>query len=233
VFAYYQWQVAKDAVAVADKQWKVADEALRDARAGARTAEDRAERLTKANESLAEAAKRQAETSLQISRASEASANAAEKSARTAEASFTIGERPWVMVKGASYAEIKAGQAPTAILTIINTGNTPAFNVTTDTMIAFRNTPVPAPMPITITPGQVGSKSSIAPKADMNIIISHRELMTNELIKNLYENNYRLYVWGKIEYEDIFKRRHKTEFCGVQRMGTLNFDLCDGNNTAN
>ncbi len=195
---------------------------------------DSSAELAKHNQAVLSENQKLADASKETSKASELTAKSAEQSARFAQESFAMGERPWVMIKGANYLEIKVGQSPSAILTIVNTGNTSAFNVTTDTMIAFRNSRVPVPMPIKPRiSGEVGSKSSIAPKTDMTIIITHNVIMTEDMIKRLYEENYRLYVWGKIEYEDVFKRRHRTEFCGVQRTGTLNFDLCDNNNTAN
>jgi hypothetical protein len=144
-----------------------------------------------------------------------------------------FGERAWVTAKDAYHNEFKTGEQPQAVVAIINAGNTPARNLTIYGNIQWRDKPIPTPMiflPLPST-GQEPSFSVIAPNEGMNISFSDIPVLTDDIIKLAREQKIHLYVWGKIDYDDIFGKHHKTEFCFVDRFYARVFATCSNNNT--
>jgi hypothetical protein len=189
-------------------------------------------KILKINQKLADYAGKQAAAANRSADASQASARAAEKSAQTAQASLVTVQRPWVLVRAAEASELKAGYRARAHVIITNFGNTPAFNVIAKTNISFRDSLLPTPMPMGFPISEL-SVVTIGPRGDYEIFPEHSVVLTETLIKEIPRKNLKLYIWGRIEYDDIFQKHHITDFCMVQKMGTDKFDACSSNNTAN
>ena len=139
---------------------------------------------------------------------------------------FTLGERPWVIVQNANYKDFKVGDKPIAVIVFINTGRTPARNVRTIGHIALRYEPAPNPIPYN-SPNCYDSNSVIGPNNVMSLLLqTNGPLLNEEDLKAVNEKKLRLYIWGCVDYDDIFSNHYKTNFLLVNKPGTDNFDFC-------
>ena len=144
------------------------------------------------------------------------------------------GQRAWVTLKEADHTDIKEGERVGIKLVFTNSGNSPALNLTINSNAQFRSIPVPTPMPLAdeCAP-QDRSKGVVTPHGDFLNIKTTNEILARKQIADIRNRNSRLYAWGRIEYDDIFGERHRTEYCLFSQPGTLSFTGCENNNTAN
>ena len=99
--------------------------------------------------------------------------------------------------------------------------------------IHVSNNHIPTSHSLEINKNQPHSMLVLAPKMEMNFNISHSLILTHEIIDQINKRNLFLYVWGKIEYDDIFGQHHTTNFCAFKVDQTNNFGGCETNNNAN
>ena len=143
------------------------------------------------------------------------------------------GQRAWVTLKQADHTEIREGESVGIKLVFTNSGNSPALNLTINSNAQFRSFPLPTPMPLAdeCAP-QDRSRGVVTPHGDF-LNIKTTGILTKEQIADINNRNRRLYAWGSVEYDDIFGKRHRTEYCLFSQPGTLSFTGCENNNTAN
>ncbi|HYM19503.1 MAG TPA: hypothetical protein VEW28_00700 [Candidatus Kapabacteria bacterium] len=89
---------------------------------------------------------------------------------------------------------------------IKNSGQTPAYNVVVWIISGIREFPLIRPL---VGGNPTNTPSRIAIHSNMDIEIN-ATLPPN--ITNFRGQNEALYFWGRIEYEDIFRKRHHTNF---------------------
>ncbi|MGD0022132.1 MAG: hypothetical protein ABSC54_07495 [Smithellaceae bacterium] len=145
---------------------------------------------------------------------------------------MTVQSRAWVTVKGAELRGIKEGQPITAKLVFHNSGKTPAMEVTIYNNINLFGQTVPDPMPYGSYVGHI-SKAVIGPDSDFGSFITKKEILTIQDIQAIVHRKANIYVYGRVDYRDIFHCQRYTEYCLVNKVGTLDFDVCEKHNTAN
>jgi hypothetical protein len=155
---------------------------------------------------------------------------------------FTLQERAWIFMEGSNYSVgeredlsgAKANRAKTDLV-FRNTGNTPALN----TMAWFCAQIREQPLPEDASKPQLPALSCreipfgiIGPNAVFNIGQADEERVVDAVTAaKLDSNELKLYIWGVIEYEDFFQRRHMTRFCFTNSTGKL-VAPCENNNRA-
>jgi hypothetical protein len=139
-----------------------------------------------------------------------------------------------------------------AMIVYSNTGRTPAFNTTIRVDHSMRETPIPEDtsfpaadiqlskaimMPLTdmfvdagVIPIMVVATGPVTTPAVPKIIQtepfpSSSPTATNKMFKGQW------YVYGVIEYDDIFGQHHRTKFCSYNVWGQSVFFPCPGYNT--
>ena len=140
--------------------------------------------------------------------------------------------RAWVTVKGAELVTIKEGQPITAKIVFRNSGKTPAMDVTIYNNINLFSQPIPDPMPHVTYAGNI-SKAVIGPDSDFGNIITKKEILSSQDFQAILHRKADIYIYGRVDYRDIFNFHRTTEYCLVNKVGTLNFDACEKHNTAN
>lgn len=145
---------------------------------------------------------------------------------------MTVQSRAWVTVKGAELAEIKEGQQITAKIIFRNSGKTPAMEVAIYNNINLFGQVVPDPMPNGTYDGRI-SKAVIGPDSDFGSFITEKEILTAQELQEIVHRKANIYLYGRVDYRDIFHCQRYTEYCLVNKIGTLNFDACEKHNIAN
>lgn len=145
---------------------------------------------------------------------------------------MVLQSRAWITIKGAEIVEIKEGQPITAKIVFRNSGKSPALEVTIYNNINLYGQQVPDPMPYGHYSGR-GSKSVIGPDSDFGSFITKKEILTMQELQAIRHHKAAIYVYGRVDYRDIFHCQRTTEYCMVNKFGTLNFDACEKNNIAN
>ena len=148
--------------------------------------------------------------------------------------SLEIVERAWV---GPTDLKLIRKPTPSEDVTIdvfwTNTGRTPALNVIVRRMIHLSYEPVPQfPTPAeefwltgflskaTLFPGATSKGSS-------SLQVSEQE------VNLINQGEAWIYLFGAIDYEDVFGKRHRTQFCNVYKPGPRPFfSDCEQHNRA-
>lgn len=115
-----------------------------------------------------------------------------------------------------------------------NTGNTPALNARVAATIEFRRTLVPEPMPLTTLTPLLQKGVSVLPRgAAYSMDINTAKLTPEELETIRTEpENWRIYLYGRSTYDDVFGNSYQLDFCLVNRSNdSLLFTSCSNNNS--
>jgi hypothetical protein len=121
-----------------------------------------------------------------------------------------IENRAWVGLKtGLLHAPVKDAPRVKGILRFENVGKTPAMNCTLKTHYEYseRKRPERLDEPQTLSIGRI----TIMPgnTSDQEFIIE----LNHEAYNLAMKNRGSLYIWGILEYNDVFGMPHKTDFC--------------------
>jgi hypothetical protein len=211
---------------------------------------------SKDTHTLAEAAKRQADKAEIISTNVQRAADQMERSANQAEitagqsavqsktaleatiAQNQLDQRAWVGVKGVSLTPLAIEKPVTAEVTLVNTGKTHAqaaaislhMNSETKrvTQLSVRGFNDPEKSITTIFPQQQLSAS-----VTMKNSIGEPIKPADDDIAAYKARSIIIYIWGEINYQDIFRKTHTTHFCfyfaGEEQHGVA----CEMYNQAN
>lgn len=97
---------------------------------------------------------------------------------------------------------------------MINVGNTPAYNLRFRAKAAVLPFPLPDDFPFSV-PGTTSSGSVLGPHQKMNIVQAVDDFVPDQEVDNirLVNSGKALYIWGVIEYADVFKQPQTTRFC--------------------
>lgn len=125
--------------------------------------------------------------------------------------SFQIAQRAYLVVETIQIAELPNLDRPLAAEIVVrNSGITPALNMQFSGRLDVTSiTPTDTPREFTDQDGQItlGSNSKRAMR-----VIGGRALDAQEL-KEINNDQSKIYVTGTVSYEDIFQQTHETEFC--------------------
>ena len=137
--------------------------------------------------------------------------------------------RAYVVVKGAA-EQPNAGDRKwaTVVVTSINTGRTPALNGQFEYILEHRDTPVPEG---TVMNQRDWSehKTVFPPSLEITKEVGKIEKGAGSAGAGATSG---AYVYGLIEYDDVFRVHHWTKFCFVQAAGTAEWRRCGTFNAA-
>lgn len=145
-----------------------------------------------------------------------------------------LDQRAWVTVKAVNVSNVlQVGQHPTATVFIENTSKSPAVNLKISHNIAYSKGPLPLGRMTFQEPPEKGI-GVLAPSTQNTPSVASSLAMTEETIAAFKSRGLRFYVYGRIEYNDIFRRPHQTEYCfeAVSGSTTGQANACTQWNTA-
>lgn len=191
---------AKDATASADYMKQLANETLAQAIA---------------TNKLAAQAQKSAEYAGDLSRT-------AASELKTAQATAQNDERAWIGVQQTQLASFEPGKPVSAIIILDNTGKSPARHITYTSTMQILPTGSSPPFGLDIPDATWTGITSIAPQVGYRLQVVTNSILSQEL-RDLIEHNDRvIWVWGTLQYEDIFNQSHLTEFCAYSLDVTSN-----------
>ncbi|HUJ39556.1 MAG TPA: hypothetical protein VLW54_03340 [Candidatus Acidoferrales bacterium] len=137
--------------------------------------------------------------------------------------------RAYVAVKGAE-KHPKPGDAKWAEVTVtsINTGRTPALNGQFEYILEHRDTPVPEGTVMNQRDWS-GHKTVFPPSLEITKDVGMIETGAGSGQAGAASGEY---VYGLIEYDDVFQVHHWTKFCFVQATGAAEWRRCATFNAA-
>lgn len=120
--------------------------------------------------------------------------------------------RPYVGLERARIREIKVGEIPIANLRLRNAGQTPATNVAVTANLAIDYFPPPPHIGGEII-AKNNSAASILPGRRFRMRLGQGgTALDQKTYDGIASGKAAIYCWGKIEYDDAFKFRHRTDF---------------------
>jgi hypothetical protein len=145
-----------------------------------------------------------------------------------------LGQRAWIVPTTVTFVVPPIpGKYPSVRVDLHNTGKTPALDVVISNQISYYPSDAKeSDLPWSLPASQ--SKTMIGPNQHQysdNALIGGNSLSEGNL-RDLREDRTRLFVYGTIDYVDIFKVPHFTKFC-VFWNGTGDFTACPFGNDAN
>jgi hypothetical protein len=145
-------------------------------------------------------------------------AAAAQKAADVSELALISTQRAFVFVKQLVDPGPTTGDAP-ILVQWENSGTTPALNIIDRTNIVSMTDPMPDDYPFVdkTTKPHPNVASYLAPKA---ILHGPEIRIPAQIIERCALGGYYLYIYGWINYDDIFDKRHRTEFSYQVTVGT-------------
>lgn len=158
-----------------------------------------------------------------------ASQRASQQSLRATQNAMRQDQRAWIGIKDIKMSHpLTKGTDIDFGINAVNTGKTPALDVRLVKMSVGLQENQPDN---TVTPTD---RSVIAP-GNNEVFYGSGKGPSPQLIAGLNAKKTRFYVWGKIDYRDIFNNWHTTLFCGYYPGSgtTLNFYNCSKGNSMN
>lgn len=137
-------------------------------------------------------------------------------------------QRAWVTAEDVSLSKLKVGEPTTAEVKFVNSGSSPALQVVALSGLAITSTPISVPNRVSQN-DNVESRGVLAPKTFFFSELKSGE-HTTQTIQAINAEKIKMYVWGIVEYDDIFGVRHGTKFCFVNYRGGITLAACDNNN---
>ena len=141
-----------------------------------------------------------------------------------------LDQRAWISSKKINVRSFQQGAPIRVDYIFTNTGKTPALAAKYTTALFFRANDA------RIAPN-LGSKliphAVIAPGAVSYEILTTEDSTSVEAFDSINSGKLILYIAGKIEYRDVFREPHFTEFCGVYNPKQGVFLSCEEHQDAN
>jgi hypothetical protein len=161
------------------------------------------------------------------------------QSIRSLDASIELSrsdQRAWVGMVGIDVNKAVQDSPFSYAVSIQNTGKTPALNVhilTTSKGVPKGQTPqftyeLPSNAPVAATTIQPSMRVKMGGTPD-----SLSRPLTTDQFQSLKSGAAVMYIYGKIDYEDVFKGLHHTQFCGFLEADLASVHSCFQYNTAN
>lgn len=140
---------------------------------------------------------------------------AVEESTRKSNQYFEVGQRAYLSIKDISILEIGSGSAAFSAL-CENTGKTPATNISamSATMIGRSALSKDEGLSFDTSTSRL---YPLLPPGSFFRLIGRTTHYSREEERLIEKGVARLYFAGKVEYEDVFGKRHKKEFCAFYR----------------
>jgi hypothetical protein len=119
--------------------------------------------------------------------------------------------RAYVMVDAAALKGLRPGEKPIARLSIKNSGQTPALNLTHWCMMGFDKYPISHPIDTGEEDSQM-PRRPLAPHAVIHTTATTDRLMNEDTLRAMGRGEFAIYVVGQIRYTDAFGKHRETDF---------------------
>jgi len=133
-------------------------------------------------------------------------------------------QRPWVVASTFELAaEPITGNSVSVTTYAVNTGRTPAIDVTTRTSLSISN--VVPPFPNLPLPEHVNYRGIIAPSpsiTDRTYSFKHEDppiTIPDRFVQPYKDQRFTIYIYAVIRYRDVFKIPHWTAICAMHKFG--------------
>lgn len=188
----------------------------------------------KQNETLITLAKDQLEVIRQTADAARGSAETAEEQTRITRRMMEIGERPWIGMESIKMTSaFVANELLTSTIVIRNTGSSPGINVVGKSGVAWGPGEFPGDPPYR-EDDSLGSVGTLFPGNTFSHTNETTRGLSAQEIEAIKGDRMFFYVFGFVEYDDVFGKRHRTRYCGRYRpTKDPPFDICSRYNDAN
>lgn len=155
------------------------------------------------------------------------SAKAGEASAATASQAMHISERAYVHLRASLSKPPAAGEKPQISIRILNTGRTPAVELTPDCRAVFLSSPSsPEPMIESVREAAFANASlqelqkwqsiSTLPSGQTSEVpFDLPRPLTQPEVDQLLHSKAWLCIFATVAYKDVFNQHHQTEICGI------------------
>ena len=147
-----------------------------------------------------------------VANAAQASNDATKRAIVLAEDTAQRQSRAYVMVHAAALERLTSGTKPVAKITIKNTGQTPAHNVTQWSSLGIGPYPILDHVVRALKGREVEKPSKPLPPGGDTKILSEGEILTEAQYEALSDGTHALYVMGEIRYRDAFNKPQEIDF---------------------
>lgn len=141
-----------------------------------------------------------------------------DKSSQNAADTFRDEQRAWVGAVTVTDMVLKEGEFPSYTVILTNSGKTPALHMHAINMHKswIKGKVIEFDYPNMI-PGQILSDTVLQPGANslLHSLPAQSGKLTKTQVDSITSGDYWWWVYGKLSYEDVSRRRHNTKFCFV------------------
>jgi hypothetical protein len=136
--------------------------------------------------------------------------------------SLRLDQRAWLNIKSIGIDRPTPGNPVGIAVNMTNTGKTVARHVVFLTVLQETKGPIGA-FEIEGAP----HKFAVAfPNANYSSIGTGKRLLTKDDIEEIKSGKQRIYIFGRITYDDVFGKSHFTQFCGIYSYQVNAMDSC-------
>jgi hypothetical protein len=183
---------------------------------------------------LAKFASTQSEASISAAKAAKQSAEAALKSVKIAEEniniarqSLTVVNRAYVWVDKFKIKKFMLDNKAIVEVKFHNYGATPAYGFNGTVSMKFTRTKLGVNPRIVKEQEQILSKSVLSSDQTTHFTVHSKRTISTEHKQALKERRLFWYIYGKVEYDDIFGTKHMATFCAEYKPEKAFFVFCD------
>ena len=139
-------------------------------------------------------------------------------------------QRAWIAIESMGITQLEAGESLKAEIKIVDTGKTIALNVRHHGAIQTSLVPLDIDKfeQSKDMPPQLSSNSIGALFQNIDVIMSSETSVPINLkqVEAIKDRRLLVYLFGEINYDDIFRIPHTTQFCGMLVPATGRFESC-------
>ena len=148
-----------------------------------------------------------------------------------------LDHRAWIGLANGFHGGIKAGLKLECELRFVNTGRTPAINVSSKYYILYRpqNFDIDSfdKSKLLKIPGPSPSQGTLSPGAIATVLANSGATLSEAEASQLISGTLAAYIFGYVRYKDVFGTSHETEYCYVVEPGTKNLQVYHQHNSMN
>jgi hypothetical protein len=120
---------------------------------------------------------------------------------------------------------IRAGIAPSAHILYVNNGKTPAVNARASFCLEVVDNPLHGRLTFQGCPGDE-IQIALLPGSPTRFIPTRNRPLSDEEVRGIVSDTKRLYIWGFVEYMDMFGVHQRYEFCNRALPGKADMAHC-------
>jgi hypothetical protein len=139
-------------------------------------------------------------------------------------------DRPWIGVSHVDAIQPAPGQQMGAVITFLNSGKTPAFDVSVESGTGILSVPPNPPFTIVNT---VKNQMVAFPTQEFIVNDKTSTPLSAEQVADIQAGRTWFAIGSNVSYADQYRRRHVTTFCAFYNVTNKTFSTCEKGNTAN